>query len=104
MAITVNIYYKGQNGSAGDFAREMTETGVVDRIRAEEGNLRYEYFVPIEDPETVLLIDRWRDQAALDFHHKSPMMAQIADQVLPFQQFDLCFRDETFPDAAGGFG
>ena len=48
MAITVNIYYKGQNGSAGDFAREMTETGVVDRIRAEEGNLRYEYFVPVE--------------------------------------------------------
>ena len=32
------------------------------------------------------------------------MMAQIADQVLPLQQFDLCFRDETFPDAAGGFG
>ena len=77
MAITVNIYYKGQNGSAGDFAREMTETGVVDRIRAEEGNLRYEYFVPIEDPETVLLIDSWRDQAAIDAHHATPMMDEI---------------------------
>ena len=32
----------------------------------------------MEDPETVLLIDQWRDQAALDFHHKSPMMQEIA--------------------------
>ena len=78
MAITVNLYYTGKNGAARAFAEEMTATGVVERVRAEEGNLRYEYFFPMEDPETVLLIDKWRDQAALDFHHKSPMMAEIA--------------------------
>ena len=78
MSITVNLYYTGTGGSARRFAQEMTASGIVDAVRAEEGNLRYEYFFPMEDPETVLLIDRWRDQAALDFHHKSPMMAQIA--------------------------
>ena len=78
MAITVNLYYTGSDGSARRFAEEMVASGVVDRVRAEEGNLRYEYFFPMEDPETVLLIDKWRDQAALDFHHKSPMMAEIA--------------------------
>lgn len=77
MAITVNIYYTGQNGSAREYAREMTETGVVERIRAEEGSLRYEYFLPLEDPETVLLIDSWRDQEAIDVHHASPMMEEI---------------------------
>ena len=78
MAITVNLYYTGKDGAARRFAQEMVDTGVVDQIRAEEGNLRYEYFFPMDDPETVLLIDQWRDQAALDFHHKSPMMAKIA--------------------------
>ncbi|MBE7000528.1 MAG: antibiotic biosynthesis monooxygenase [Ruminococcaceae bacterium] len=78
MSIIVNLYYTGKNGSARRFAEEMLSSGLVDRIRAEEGNQRYEYFYPVEDPETVLLIDRWRDQAALDFHHKSPMMAEIA--------------------------
>ena len=78
MAITVNLYYTGKDGSARRFAEEMVASGVVERVRAEEGNLRYEYFFPMEDPETVLLIDKWRDQAALDFHHKSPMMAEIA--------------------------
>ena len=32
----------------------------------------------MEDAETVLLIDRWRDQEALDIHHKSEMMKEIA--------------------------
>lgn len=78
MSITVNLYYTGKNGAARRFAEEMVASGVVGRIRAEEGNLRYEYFFPMEDPETVLLIDQWTDQAALDFHHKSPMMREIA--------------------------
>ena len=76
--ITVNIYYTGKNGTARAFAEEMIRSGVVSAIRAEEGNLRYEYFFPMEDPETVLLIDRWRDQEAIDAHHASPMMGQIA--------------------------
>ena len=78
MSITINLYYTGTNGNARKFAEEMTASGVVDAVRAEPGNERYEYFFPMDDPETVLLIDRWKDQAALDFHHKSPMMQQIA--------------------------
>ena len=78
MSFTVNIYYTGKNGSAKEFAREMTESGLVNKIRTEEGNERYEYFFPLDDPETVLLIDRWRDQQALDVHHKSEMMEEIA--------------------------
>lgn len=78
MSITVNIYYTGKNGSARAFAEEMVSSGLVEKIRAEEGNERYEYFFPMDDPETVLLIDAWRDQQAIDTHHKTPMMAQIA--------------------------
>lgn len=75
--ITVNIYYKGENGSARAFAGEMEASGIADAIRAEEGNLRYEYFLPMNDKETVLLIDAWTDQAAIDAHHSSPMMQKI---------------------------
>lgn len=78
MSIIVNLYYTGSNGNARKFAEEMMTSGIVDAIRAEEGNEKYEYFFPMDDAETVLLIDRWRDQEALDFHHKSEMMKQIA--------------------------
>lgn len=93
MAITVNLYYTGKNGSARQFAREMTDTGVVDRIRQEEGNLRYEYFLPMDDPETVLLIDSWTGQAAIDAHHASPMMAEIAALR---EKYDLHMKVERY--------
>ncbi|MDE7198203.1 MAG: antibiotic biosynthesis monooxygenase [Lachnospiraceae bacterium] len=78
MSITVNLYYTGTNGNARKFAQEMEESGTAAAIRGEEGNLKYEYFFPMQDPETVLLIDSWRDQAAIDAHHASPMMQKIA--------------------------
>ena len=77
MSITINIYYSGKNGAARSFAKEMTSSGIVAAIRAERGNLQYEYFYSMDDDETVLLIDSWQDQAAIDAHHDSPMMEKI---------------------------
>ena len=96
MSLTVNIYYTGSNGNARKFAEEMTSGGLVEAIRAEEGNEKYAYYFPAEDPETVLLIDRWRDQAALDIHHKTPMMAQIASLR---EKYGLRMRVERYVDA-----
>ena len=93
MAITVNIYYTGEDGCARAFAQEMMDSGVVSRIRAEAGNLRYEYFVPLGDDDTVLLIDCWEDQAALDAHHASPMMGAIAALR---EKYDLHMRVERY--------
>ena len=91
--ITVNLYYTGKQGSARAFAEEMVRSGVVSDIRAEEGNLRYEFFFPMDDPETVLLIDQWRDQAAIDAHHASPMMGRIAALR---EKYDLHMRAERY--------
>ena len=96
MSLTVNIYYTGTNGNARKFVEEMTSSGLVEAIRAEDGNEKYAYYFPAEDPETVLLIDRWRDQAALDIHHKTPMMTQIA--VLR-KKYNLKMRVERYVEA-----
>lgn len=93
MAVTVNIYYGGVNGNARRFAEEMVSSGVVSDIRAEEGNLRYEYFFPMEDEETVLLIDSWKDQASIDVHHASPMMSKIIELR---EKYDLHMRVERY--------
>lgn len=76
--ITVNLRYTGKNGAAKKFAEEMVSSGTVAKIRAEKGNIRYEYFQSLDDPETILLIDAWESQAAIDAHHASPMMKTIA--------------------------
>lgn len=93
MSIAVNIYYSGADGNARKFAEEMENSGTVSAIRREEGNLRYDYFFPIADSETVLLIDCWKDQAALDRHHASPMMEKILHLR---QKYDLHMRVERY--------
>ena len=91
--ITVNLRYTGTNCNARKFAEEMMSSGTVNKIRAEKGNLRYEYYYSLEEPETVLLIDSWRDQAAIDAHHASPMMKTIAELR---EKYDLHMTVERF--------
>ena len=93
MSIVVNIYYKGENGSAAKFAEEMISSGTVDAIRSEKGNIRYEYFLPMNDPDTVLLIDAWENQEAIDVHHASPMMKTITELR---EKYDLHMRVERY--------
>lgn len=93
MAITINIYYTGTNGNARKFAEEMVSRGIVNDIRSEDGNLKYEYFFPMEDKETVLLIDSWKDQSSLDIHHSLPLMSKIMELR---EKYDLRMKVERY--------
>ena len=102
MSISVNIYYSGKNGNAKKFAEEMESSGTCAAIRAEDGNLRYEYFFPANDAETVLLIDAWKNQEAIDIHHASPMMKKIAalrDKYDLHMKVERYISDEGIPDS-----
>ena len=96
MSLIINIYYTGKNGNAKRFAEEMVSSGIVDRIRMEEGNEKYEYFFPMNNNETVMRIDKWKNKEALDMHHKSEMMKEIA---LLREKYDLHMRVEKFTEA-----
>ena len=99
MSIIVNIYYTGINGNARKFAEEMENSGTTQLIRNEKGNERYEYFFPMNDPETVLLIDAWKDQESIDIHHASPMMKTIAELR---EKYDLHMKVERYVTDEGG--
>lgn len=93
MSIVMNLYYTGENGNARKFAEEMERSGTAALIRQESGNERYAYFFPMDDPETVLLIDIWKDQASIDAHHATPMMEEIARLR---EKYDLHMRAERY--------
>ncbi len=99
MAITINIYYTGENGNARKFAEEMEQSGTVAAIRAEEGNKKYEYFYPKDDSETVLLIDSWESQEAIDKHHATPMMDKITELR---NKYDLHMKVERYIEDTAG--
>lgn len=93
MSLTINLYYTGKNGSAQKFMKEMENSGLADKIRQEAGNECYDYFLPTNDPETVLLIDSWTDQKTIDQHHQSPMMVQLATLR---EKYDLHMKAERY--------
>ena len=93
MSLTINIYYTGTNGNAKKFADEMESSGIASAIRAESGNLKYNYFIPLNDSETILLVDSWTDQEALDAHHNTKMMQDLA---LLREKYDLHMRVERY--------
>ncbi len=87
------------DGNAKKFAEEMVSCRTVSDIRAEDGNLRYVYFFPLEDKDTVLLIDSRWDQQSIDTHHASPMTAKITELR---EKYDLHMRVERYvSDKAG---
>ena len=89
----IHIYYTGINGAARKFAEEMESSKIAAAIREEAGNLQYNYFFPMADPETVLLIDCWENQEAIDRHHASPMMKKITELRL---KYDLHMKVERY--------
>ncbi|MDT2768009.1 putative quinol monooxygenase [Globicatella sulfidifaciens] len=93
MTITINIYYTGKNGNAKKFVEEMEQSGIAQKIRAEASNLKYDYFYSVAEPETVLLVDQWESQEALDIHHATPMMDQI---IALREKYDLKMKVERF--------
>lgn len=91
--LTILIRYKGTNGSARRFVEEMISSGIVAQIRKEQGNLCYEYFFPQNDDETVLLVDSWINQEALDKHHELPLMNKIKELR---EKYDLHMEVEKY--------
>jgi quinol monooxygenase YgiN len=53
----------------------------------------------MEEGETVLLIDCWKDQQALDRHHASPMMEKIAQLR---EKYDLHMKVERYVSDGNG--
>lgn len=77
MSLLIHIRYIGEKNNARNFAKEMLDNNIVNKIRNQKGNIQYDYYIPFKDDGSILLIDRWENQEALDIHHKSSMMEEI---------------------------
>ena len=91
----------------------MISSGTVEKIRAEKGNLRYEYYLPFgetadsdDSNETILLIDSWENQQAIDLHHATPMMktiAELRDKYDLHMTIERFVSDDNIPEQDKGF-
>ena len=73
--ILLHVLYHGAEARA--FADEMQQSGLRAAVLAEEGCMQYDYYLPLAEKDCVLLIEHWRDQAALDKHSAGEPMAKL---------------------------
>ena len=88
MPSDLNFYIKNRS-----FLKDNRKNSQRHKKAQESGNEGYEYFLSVKNPETLLLIDRWKDRKALDSHHASPMMEKI---LALREKYDLHMRVERF--------
>lgn len=55
--LLLSVKYTARPGGGEKFVREITDSGILDAVRAEDGCISYDYYFSTESPDTVLLIE-----------------------------------------------
>ena len=71
--IVLNVTYKCKPDLRAEFLEAILAEGIDVASRAEAGNLKYDYYFTFDDrADELLLIEKWRDAAALEAHAETP--------------------------------
>ena len=71
------VTYKAKPGMAEAFVRELEENGTADLIRAEDGCIKYDYYISATDKDAILLLECWESKEKQQIHIKQPHIANI---------------------------
>ena len=74
----INVTYTVKPGVRADFLAGLAACGVRKEVLQEEGCLQYDYFLPVEGEDSVLLMEKWTSREAQKVHLTQPHMAKIA--------------------------
>ena len=77
--IVLLVTYKCKPEMRDDFLEMIYSEGIDAASRAEDGNIQYDYFTPVDSSDELLLIEKWRDAEALDRHHTQPHFARLGE-------------------------
>ena len=74
-SFTILVIYNAKNeGDRESFVKELTEKGVLDAIRGEDGCQAYEYYYSNEDAKVLALYEKWESPEHQKIHMTQPHM------------------------------
>lgn len=77
--IVLNVTYKCKPGMRNDFLEMIMAEGIDEACRAEDGNIKYDYYTPVDDSDDLFLLEKWRDADALAEHGKQPHLTRLKE-------------------------
>ncbi len=75
--ILVNAMYKAKPGQREAFYEAVKASKVPELSRAEEGNIKYDYYYSDADEDELLLVENWKDAEAFKIHTEQPYFSGL---------------------------
>ena len=75
--IVLNVTYKCRPDLRGEFLEAIMTEGIDAASRAEAGNIKYDYYTPVDNSDELLLVEKWRDADALKEHSAQPHFLRL---------------------------
>ena len=75
--VVFNVIYKCKPGKRDAFLKRIVEEGIDVACRADKGNIRYDYFIPADGSDELLLLEKWEDSETLAEHVGQPHIARL---------------------------
>lgn len=76
---TIYVKFQCLSGKRTAYIQRMKDTGILDAIRAEDGCIRYDYYLSEKDPDEILLIEQWETKNHQQIHLTQPHMARMRE-------------------------
>lgn len=76
---TIYVVFKCFDDKREAFIKALHKEGIVDKVRAEKGCIRYDYYFSEKDPNEILLIEAWETKQDQQVHIAQPHMARLRE-------------------------
>ena len=77
--IVLNVTYKCRNEMRDEFLEMIMTEGIDVASRTEAGNIKYDYYLPDNVCDELLLVEKWRDAEALAEHGRQPHYLRLGE-------------------------
>ena len=74
---TIYVKFDCLPGKREPFIQKVKDTGILEAIRAEDGCIRYDYYLSEKNPDELLLIEQWESKNHQQIHIEQPHMAEL---------------------------
>ena len=77
--IVLNVTYKCKPDMREEFLEMIYTEGIDTASRSEKGNIKYDYYIPADGSDDLLLVEKWSNAEALAAHREQPHFARLGD-------------------------
>ena len=77
--LVFHVTFKCKPEMREEFLEMIMTEGIDASARAEPGNLKYDFYIPVESGDDLLLIETYRDEAAVAAHVRQAHTARLVE-------------------------